>query len=515
MRMPRLLVPLAAATLLLSVCVGDALDPANKPARDAYYDQNVRWKHCAKGEGRSWFLDIPADGRLCARILVPLDYRGSRPVAPGRVKSVSLAVARLVATGEKHGTLVLISGGPGQPGLGMLDMPFPEPIRRHYDIVSYDPRGVGRSTPAIHCAWNSAELLDEQDSATATEAARREFVDSCVNRTGARVLRHIGSDEATDDLDIIRGVLGEQRLNLLAASYGTQIAAMYIDRYPQGYRAAALDGVVDVTEGFFEMWMGQMRGYQDTFNRVAAYCAGPYRTESRGECPLGGDPAKAQNVFHGILRGLHERPAPADERAPVEPGTVLQAMITGFLWPEGWAPFLDALVAIQHGDGTPMRKLANEEYDETPPRTPYDSILSDNALVAITCADIAEPTSDRAARQADLAALHHAATYDDYRPRPTEFPLGTCDFWPTPGTAKAYRPHRANGSPPVLFIGTRHDPTTPLRNAERMAQYLQSPLLIREGDGHTFVFNDVNSCIDDLVVRYFENPPAARSAICD
>ncbi|AFU03130.1 alpha/beta hydrolase [Nocardia brasiliensis] len=116
--------------------------------------------------------------------------------------------------------------------------------------------------------------------------------------------------------------------------------------------------------------------------------------------------------------------------------------------------------------------------------------------------------------QADEAAPYDAATCDDYEPRPAEFPLDTCDFWPTAGTAKAFRPQRAEGAAPVLFIGTRHDPTTPVGNAERMAGYLDSPLLIREGDGHTFVFGDVNRCIDERVVSYFEDPASAHGGVC-
>ncbi|ASF06864.1 putative carboxylesterase [Nocardia brasiliensis NBRC 14402] len=502
-------VPVSAAALLAGGCSKDEPEQPAESSRASFYSQQVAWAPCAEGETSSWFPEV-ADNRTCARVLAPLDYRAPAAPSPDSAGTVSLAVARLPATAQKRGTLVLISGGPGDPGLGMLDMPFPEPIREQYDIVAYDPRGVGRSTPAIVCDSDGEDLTEEQESVAATENARRRFVASCARGTGPDVLRHIGSDEATDDLDILRGVFGEQQLNLLAASYGTQVAAMYVHRYPHGYRAAALDGVVDVTEDYTQMRVGQGKGYQDTFNRVAAFCAERYRAE----CPLGTDPAQAENVFRDILRTVKLHPAPAGEAAPVEPGDILQAISTSYLWPTGWAPFLDALTAVRGGDGTAMRKLANAAPDEPPRQAPSAKDTEDNALTAITCADVAEPTADRATRQADEAALYDAATYDDYEPRPAEFPLDTCDFWPTPGTAKAFRPHRAEGAAPVLFIGTRHDPTTPVGNAERMAGYLDSPLLIREGDGHTFVFGDVNRCIDDRVVAYFEDPASAHSAVC-
>lgn len=502
-------VPFGAAAVLIGGCAKDESAASAGSSRAAFYGQRVAWGPCAGGETGTWFSDI-VDERVCARVLAPLDYRVSGAVTPESADTVSLAVARLPATATKRGTLVLISGGPGEPGLGMLDMPFPARIREQYDIVAYDPRGVGRSLPAIVCDPNGEDLVEEQDSVTATEDARRRFVESCVTGTGANVLRHIGSDEATDDLDILRGVLGERQLNILAASYGTQVAAMYVDRYPQGYRAAALDGVVDVTEDYTRMRIGQNKGYQDTFDRVAAFCA----ERLHAGCPLGTDPSQAENVFRDILRSAEQQPVPADEAAPVEPNDILQAVSASFLWPTGWVPFLDALTALRRGDGTAMRRLANDETTEPPHRSPSSTETKGNALTVITCADVAVPTEDRAAKQADEAALYDAATYDDYKPRPAEFPLEACDLWPTPGTARGFQPRRAAGSAPVLFIGTEHDPTTPLGNAERMAEYLDSPLLTREGDGHTFVFGEVNKCIDDLVVGYFDDPEAARRTVC-
>ncbi|MFG1793551.1 alpha/beta hydrolase [Nocardia sp. NPDC049149] len=505
-------VPLAAAGLLVG-CSTDSSDHAG--ARAAFYSQPVAWLPCTEGQARHWFSDAPADGRTCALVRAPLDYHQSGTLSPEAVDTVSLAVARRPAEEDKRGTLLLIGGGPGDPGLPMLDMPFPEQVRKHYDIVSYDPRGVGRSTPPIVCDPAGGDLVEDQDSVTATETARRAFVASCVHGTGAKELRHIGSDEATDDIDVLRGVLGEQQLNILAASYGTQVAAMYVQRYPGGYRAAVLDGVVDVTENNTQMRVGQNKGYQDTFNRVAAFCVDRYRAQGRPDCPLGADPAQAQNVFHAILRETKDHPVPAGATPPIEPNDVLQALSTSLLWPEGWTPYLDALAAVRRGDGTPMRALASEQPEQSPRQAPSAPDTKANALAAITCADVAEPTTDRASRQAGEAQLHDAATYDDFEPRPTEFPLDTCDLWPTPGTAKAYQPHRGEGSAPVLFVGTRHDPTTPVRNAQRMANYLDSPLVIREGDGHTFVFAGVNACVDDLVVRYLDDPGSTSDAVCE
>ncbi|MFI7002216.1 alpha/beta hydrolase [Nocardia sp. NPDC050175] len=511
LRMLALVVVPVVAALLVGGCSDDKVEHPGNGELDAFYTQQVKWVRCVKSGPSDWFPDAPADGRRCARILAPLNYHAIGRPAPDSGSTVSLAVARLPAEAEKHGTLLLISGGPGGTGLSMLDMAFPEQIRRHYDIVSYDPRGVGRSTPRIWCDPTGADRTEYSDSVAATEAWRRAFVYSCMRGTASKVLEHIGSDEAADDIDVLRGVLGESQLNILAVSYGTQVAAMYIDRFPHGYRAAVLDGVVDVAENNTQMRVGQEKGFQETFDRVAAFCVGRYRAEGHPDCPLGDDPDQAQNVFRGILRDAKDHPVPAGAARAVEPIAILRALIASYLWPEGWAPYLDALGAVRHGDGAPMRKLASSETG----LAYWTSDMYENALEVITCADIAAPTDDRAARQADEAAVYDAATFDDYEPRRTEFPLDICDFWPFSGTAKGFRPHRADASAPVLLVGTRHDPTTPLRNAERMADYLASPLLTREGDGHAVVFDDVNQCIDGLVVRYLLDPSSARNAVCE
>ncbi|MEV0299132.1 alpha/beta fold hydrolase [Nocardia sp. NPDC050710] len=417
-----------------------------------------------------------------------------------------LAITRRPATGAKKGTLLAISGGPGGTGLDLIEAPYPPEVLADFDIVSYDPRGVGRSTPLIQCA-GGLEPDTSTDDPESTEAAERAEVAACVRDTGLDVLRHIGSDEATNDVDLLRAVLGEERINLLAYSYGTQIAAMYALRFPGNYRAAVLDGVVDIAERPNEMRVGQERGYQATFTRLAAFCAGEYR-RSGAECPLGVDPATAEATFQQLLRNADERPLPARRGEPVTASDILEATYTGLLWRSFWEPYLRALEALRHGDGTMVRRFADSQ----------DS-ANTNAITAITCTDTADPTTDRAAVQQDAAAIYDAATFDNYDRRPAEFPLEDCDLWPFPGKIIPGKilpavPTRVDSAAPLLFVGTRHDPTTPVGNAERMAKYMTSPLLVREGDGHTFVFGNENNCIDVEVVRYLEDPNSVRDKVC-
>ncbi|WP_194813947.1 alpha/beta fold hydrolase [Nocardia sp. XZ_19_385] len=449
-----------------------------------------------------WFTE-PIAGQQCAQVWAPLDYQGVQGRSIAEVPTVRLAVSRLPASGARKGALLAISGGPGGEGLGLIESAYPPEVREQFDIVSYDPRGVGRSTPLIQCA-GGLDTDSTTDDTEAIEAAERAEVAACVRDTGLHVLRHIGSDEATNDVDLLRAVLGEKQINLLAYSYGTQIAAMYALRFPHNYRAAVLDGVVDIAERPHEWIVGQNRGYQATFTRLAAFCADEYDAE----CPLGDDPAIAEATFQQLLRDADSAPVPADEGEAVRADDILVATYTGLLWRSMWEPYLRALQEVRQGDGTTIRRFAD-----------WQDSAGTNAITAITCTDIAEPTADRAARQQQAAARYDAATYDNYDPRPAEFPLEDCDLWPfpgkiIPGKALPLAPSRIESAARLLFVGTRHDPTTPVGNAERMAKYMTSPLLIREGDGHCAVFNDENSCVDAEVVRYLKDPNSVGDKVC-
>ncbi|MFD3508378.1 alpha/beta fold hydrolase [Nocardia sp. NPDC058666] len=474
---------------------------------DAYYGQSVDWAPCGDGKTGEWFAE-PVAGVECAQVRAPLDYRNVRSPRTSGEQPVLLAVARRAATEEKKGTLLAISGGPGGTGLDLIEFAYPPEILAHFDIVAYDPRGVGRSTPLIQCAGGVDPDLDlAAEDTDAIERAELAEVSACMADTGLDVLRHIGSDEATNDVDLLRAVLGEERINLLAYSYGTQIAAMYALRFPANYRAAILDGVVDIEERPHEMRLGQERGFQATFTRLAAFCAGDYR-RGGAECPLGTDPAAAEATFQQLLRDADARPVRVRDGSPVTPTDILDASYTGLLWPSIWGRYLAALQSLRHGDGTAIRRLAEFQDSE-----------GTNALTAITCTDTADPTTDRAARHHEAAARYDAATYDNYEPRPAQFPLEDCDLWPfegevVPGKLLPVGPTRADFAARLLFVGTRHDPTTPVGNAERMARYMTSPLLVREGDGHTVVFGDENACIDVEAVRYLNDPDSVRDTTC-
>lgn len=267
----------------------------------------VQWQPCTNSQFDNWFEDEPPEALLCSYVDAPLTYS-----VDAKADKVRLALTRLPATGVKKGSVVVISGGPGLPGINpfMSDDDTVAKLTQSYDIVGYDPRGVGQSTPKISCGVPGRErpVIDEHDI-SASEAQARKTLAACIKHTGLETLKHMGSDDAVNDLNVIRAALGEPVLTAVAYSYGTQIAALYAERFPQQTRALVLDGVVDLSEDDFTQQLNQARGYQQTFQRFAAFCA------KHPDCPLPGDEAGAVEAFHGILRTLPVRTAAINRAA--------------------------------------------------------------------------------------------------------------------------------------------------------------------------------------------------------
>ncbi|SQI39970.1 Tripeptidyl aminopeptidase precursor [Serratia plymuthica] len=219
----------------------------------------------------------------------PLSYGGG-----SSHQKVKLAVTRLPATGEKQGSVLSIPGGPGLPG---IQVPIEtEELNESFDIIGYDPRGVGQSRPKITCSTqpdNNADNAENALNTTEAEKVSRTWLEGCINRTTLNVLKHLGTDEAVNDVDIIRAALGEDKLNAIAFSYGTQVAALYAERFPKNIRALVFDGVMDISDDAFSSDYKQALSFQRSFERFAAYC------EEEQQCPL--TKADATANYHSLL----------------------------------------------------------------------------------------------------------------------------------------------------------------------------------------------------------------------
>ncbi|MGW7474585.1 alpha/beta fold hydrolase [Streptomyces cyaneofuscatus] len=294
--------------LSLTACTGGpapatgkarAADPASRPDLKPFYGQRLQWTDCA------------TDGYECARLTVPLDY-----ARPGNGRTFVLPVARAAATGpaRRIGSLVYNPGGPGAGRASSLeegmDESFGAAVRARFDIISFDPRGVGGSIPALTCepaeAEPEAEETEEpaeetpEDSSDAvaplyprTEADRsaaasgaRTAAEDCEEHSGP-ILRHVGTEDAARDLDVLRAALGERRLTYLGWSYGTSLGTSYAEQFPRRVRAMVLDGAIDPSLDWRQRVISQSAGFRRSVDDYAEQCAEIAGDSCPGASPSG------------------------------------------------------------------------------------------------------------------------------------------------------------------------------------------------------------------------------------
>lgn len=444
------------------------------------------WKGCNAPEFKSRFNDIPVNTALsCMQLQVPLIYDKDnvRP-AKNNQENAHLFVTRLPAEEKKKGSIIFIPGGPGQPGInpeyyaGVLSR-----LRKHYDIISYDPRGVGLSTPRINCQ-------PREENSTTT------FLENCQQQTGKAVLPYLGTHEAINDLNQLRIALGEEKLTAVSYSYGTKVAAWYAERFPAHVRALVLDGVVDTSEDYFSQRMKQNRSYQQSFERFAVWCA------INDTCPLPANPLKATVEIQKLLADMDRWQMRSSAGEIINADTIIAFMYEKLLWPDDWKELAEVI-----------SKLASRTVDkrvEELLRSGGDADETD-AMTAINCLDSNLTLFDAKKWPGLLTYMQKSSKFDRYKVGQEENDI--CEGWPSNGLDKMRQPQVSAELPHLLFVAQRHDPTTPWLNALRMAALFRSPLLTREGDGHTLALSGVDSCVDQAVIDYLADPASVVADI--
>ncbi|MFE2296271.1 alpha/beta hydrolase [Streptomyces sp. NPDC059452] len=512
-------------------------DPASRADLKPFYGQRLVWTGCA------------TDGYECARLTVPLDY--TRP-ENGRTFVLPVARAAAKGPGKRIGSLVFNPGGPGAGGASSLeegmDEAFGAAVRARFDIVGFDPRGVGGSIPALTCepaeeeteeeteeegAEESEEETDEgneneeeaSDSSAPlyprTEADRRAAAEGariaaedCEKHSGP-ILRHVGTQDAARDLDILRAALGDRELTYLGWSYGTSLGTSYAEQFPRRVRAMVLDGAIDPSLDWKQRMISQSVGFRRSVDDYAEHCA-----EIAGDgCP-GRNPEEIRALIERLYQRAEREPLPvAEDSTYAEYGgmdatAVLDAVSMAMYTPEDqWEELSEALREADQGDATKLAALGDEDAgpegeaedtedtadaesteDTDEDRVPADN--SDAALTAINCLDIPHPRSIRPYWDA-LAPADKAAGVYGTAGVTAEL---TCRNWPS----GELRPHRvaAEGVPPVLVVGTTGDPSTPYEESVSLAeQFPEGMLLTYEGLGHT-AYGRGGACVTKKVDAY-------------
>ncbi|MDI3096660.1 alpha/beta hydrolase [Streptomyces enissocaesilis] len=466
-----------------------ALPQATPSALTPYYEQKLKWRDCG----------VP--GFQCATMKAPLDY------AKPSEGDVRLAVARKKATGpgEWLGSLLVNPGGPGGSAIGYLQqyagIGYPEEVRARYDMVAVDPRGVARSEP-IECldgremdAYTQTDVTpDDQGETDELVGAYQKFAEGC-GADAPKLLRHVSTVEAARDMDILRAVLGDEKLTYVGASYGTFLGATYAGLFPDRAGRLVLDGAMDPSLPARRLNLEQTAGFETAFQSFAKDCV------KQPDCPLGDKnttPDQVGKNLKAFFDDLDAEPIPtgdADGRRLTE--SLATTGVIAAMYDEGaWQQLRESLTsAIKEKDGAGLLVLSDSYYEREADGG-YSNLMFANA--SVNCLDLPAAFS----------------TPDEVREALPEFEKASpvfgeglawsslnCAYWPVEPTGE---PHRieAAGATPIVVVGTTRDPATPYRWAEALAGQLSSGrLLTYEGDGHT-AYGRGSACIDSAINTY-------------
>ncbi|GAA2552956.1 alpha/beta hydrolase [Mycolicibacterium diernhoferi] len=479
----------AMALLLVSGCSnvvdGRAVLSAPRPGTP------VQWAPCEAGAGES---RMPM-GAECGLLSVPVDYANP----DGEVAQI--AMIRIKATGEKIGSLFINPGGPGESGVKAavnLVGTMPQSVRERFDLVGFDPRGVGGSKPALWC--NSDEDNDRlradptveytEEGVEHIESETQAFIDRCVEKMGEEFLANVGTVSVAKDLDAMREAVGDEKLTYLGYSYGTRIGATYAEMFGDKVRAMILDGAVDPNADPVEADLRQAAAFQTAFDDYAADCA------KEPDCPLGTDPTKATDVYKDLVYPLVDNPAPTADPRGLGYSDAIVGTILPLYSPNLWRHLTDGLRELRGGRGDTMLALA-DLYMGRDANGHYNN--STDVRVAVNCVD-EPPITDRATVVEQDRRAREVAPFLSYGEFTGMAPMGTCSFWPVPPTSEPHELH-VPGLPPTLVVSTTNDPATPYQAGVDLAEQLGGTLLTYVGTQHTVVFQG-NQCVDDISAKY-------------
>ena len=449
-------------------------------ALTTYYGQQLRWTPCG-------------NPFQCANLVVPLDY--SQPSGA----TISIAVIRLQTAdrAKRLGSLVLNPGGPGGSGVSYArgaEAVVDASVRARYDVVGFDPRGVGASAP-VHClTGKQIDLYTTTDGNPTTPAGvaqqvavSKMFAAGCA--TGSPALyAHVGTVNSARDVDILRAALGDKTLNWLGASYGTFLGATYAGLFPTRVGRMVLDGAVDPTLTNNQLSLGQAKGFDLALRRFVASC------DKQSDCPL-----PKTSVQAGITRiqtlfaSLEKKPLPTDGGRPLTSALAMNAVLSYLYFPpDDWNQLRYGLTDALSGDGATLLSMLDSRQGRAENGQYADN--STDALYAVNALDrpdrpgVAETTASATA-WAKVAPVFGAFLAWGQLPYA---------YWSAPATDTEHR-ITAPGSPPILVVGTTFDPATPYEWAQSLAKQLsQGVLLTRVGDGHT-AYGVGSTCIDKAI----------------
>ena len=492
-----------AATLALAGCTSfsdTAAEDTTPTATSAAEPEAapIDWNDCDE-QIQPLIADQPGSDRdltfQCGRTEVPISYDEPQGA------TLPLFLVRAVAAGQtdRIGSLVINPGGPGASGADAaigLALTLPLEVLSRFDIVGFDPRGVGLSTPVECISDDTKEQLTAAEPRPTTDeqlddafARTQDIADSCSHEYGD-ALGTFNTVDTARDMDLLRQSLGDEKLTYLGYSYGTTLGSTYAEMFPDNVRAMVLDGVVDPRSDAKARAEGGAQGLEAGFDAFAANCVGLI-----AGCPLGQNP---RQFVSDLLTQAAQTPIPSSEQGETRqatPGVVLTAVRAGLSDTASWPQLAQGLAAAQKGDSVGLFSLA-DSYNGRLEDGTYSNLQDANR--AINCADSNETFKEGEIR--DLAA-QWGATYPFFGAN-AAVGLYNCSVWQADRTPLPERD--AEGSSPIVVVGNSGDPVTPLPGAQAMAEDLDSAvLLVWQGQGHTAY--PKTDCITAAVNSYLIN----------
>ena len=488
----------ASALLMLTACAPDRTQvtpsemPTAAPTEAGFdaYAQTLEWSTCGSLQ--------------CADVRVPLDW--TNPSG----ESITLKINKLPAKGEAKGALLINPGGPGGSGLDFTEyfgVSAGEDLLKAYDVIGFDPRGVGSSTP-IDCG--DAQTVDayvvtdfpletEADVAAANQR-NEDFAKGCQDRTGA-LIANVDTVSAARDMDVIRALVGDEKLNYLGFSYGTQLGATYAELYPDHVGQMALDGAVDFLLPSDDQAAGQAAGFENALTNFVTWCA------KESTCHLDKNPDAAKKQIHDIAFNAIAHPV-SGNGIKVN-GNLMTYGIVVTLYDEASWPYLEQGLneVIDQNTATIMAQLADFYLDRDVETGEYLT-NSTVAFTAISCLDDSDQTVwDLSTVDAFRAKMEQASPTFGWW-----FAASTgCSQWPFEAHQTVDSLSKAASASPILVVGTTNDPATPYQWAKNLTDELgNATLLTYDGEGHT-AYGRSNQCIIDAVDGWLVDGTMPRS----
>lgn len=479
---PRRVLALLAAGAVLAACGGGTGTPGSSPpgSTDGSGTARISWEPCA---------DSFADGSECGTMKVPFDY--DEPGAGSFTLRLRRHPARDAA--RRIGSLLVNPGGPGFGGVYLAEDAvsiFGGALVDRFDIVGWDPRGTGDSTPAVDCV-DEYDTYFAYDPTPESDAEHDEIVDlsrrfaeECGKKNG-KMLAHISTNNSARDMDTIRRALGEERISYLGFSYGSELGAVWATMFPATVRAAVLDGATDPGSDAVEGGLQQAAGFEKEFTAFLDRCA------ARTTCAFrnSGDP---HGAFDALVKEVDAHPVKVSAtRTKVNQSVLYTAVAEAMYSSSMWGELETALADLQEGRGAGVLALYDQYYQRNPDGT-YGNELE--AFVAISCVDDPGPSTVEETDRWTEKFLEVAP-----RLGPSFASGYVCVFWPAASDSRAEI--TGKGAGPIMVVGTTGDSATPLESSRAMAETLEDGhLIVLDAQRHTGY--GANDCVTDAVNDY-------------